>query len=36
MATRLIDGQFQFNGVKATETQALQWPREDVPRSGWR
>jgi hypothetical protein len=28
MATRLIDGQYQFNGVKANETQALQWPRE--------
>lgn len=28
MATRLIDGQYQFNGVKATGTQALQWPRE--------
>jgi hypothetical protein len=27
MATRLIDGQYQFNGVKANETQALQWPR---------
>ena len=29
MATRLIDGQFQFDGVKANEAQALQWPRED-------
>ncbi len=29
MATRLIDGQFQFDGVKASEAQALQWPRED-------
>ena len=29
MATRLIDGQYQFNGVKATDVQALQWPRED-------
>jgi len=27
MATRLIDGQYQFNGVKVSETQALQWPR---------
>lgn len=27
MATRLIDGQYQFNGVKANEPQALQWPR---------
>ena len=30
-ATRLIDAQYQFNGVKANETQALQWPREDCP-----
>ena len=29
MATRLIDGQFQFGGVKANDAQALQWPRED-------
>jgi hypothetical protein len=29
MATRLIDAEFQFNGVKATDAQALQWPRED-------
>src|ERR1041384_6122725 len=27
-ATRLIDAQFQFGGVKAKEAQALQWPRE--------
>jgi len=27
MATRLIDGQYQFNGVKENDTQALQWPR---------
>lgn len=27
MATRLIDGQFQFAGWKASATQALQWPR---------
>src|SRR6478735_3539090 len=27
-ATRLIDAEYQFNGVKAVETQALQWPRE--------
>ena len=26
-ATRLIDSQFQFGGSRATETQALQWPR---------
>jgi hypothetical protein len=29
MATRLIDGQFQFEGVKVSDAQALQWPRED-------
>ena len=29
MATRLIDAEFQFNGVKANDGQALQWPRED-------
>lgn len=29
-ATRLIDGQYQFNGVKANESQALQWPRAGV------
>ncbi|HNT14145.1 MAG TPA: hypothetical protein PKO21_04705 [Verrucomicrobiota bacterium] len=27
MATWLIDGQYQFNGVKADEAQARQWPR---------
>ena len=26
-ATRLIDSQFQFAGSRASETQALQWPR---------
>lgn len=29
MATRLIDSQYQFGGSRASETQALQWPRED-------
>ncbi len=29
MASRLIDGQFQFDGAKANDAQALQWPRED-------
>lgn len=29
MATRLIDAQYQFGGVKVKDTQALQWPRED-------
>jgi hypothetical protein len=28
-ASRLIDGQFQFDGAKAHEAQALQWPREN-------
>lgn len=27
MATRLIDGQYQFAGLKTSSTQALQWPR---------
>ena len=30
-ATRLIDSQFQFNGWKAKDEQALQWPRENCP-----
>lgn len=29
MATRLIDAEYQFNGVRATIAQALQWPRSD-------
>ena len=29
MATRLIDAEFRFQGVKASTTQALQWPREE-------
>ena len=28
MATRLIDAEYRFNGVKANAAQALQWPRE--------
>jgi hypothetical protein len=31
MATRLIDSQFQFNGTRANEDQALQWPRAECP-----
>lgn len=31
MATRLVDSQFQFNGYRAHDTQALQWPRERCP-----
>jgi hypothetical protein len=30
-ATRVIDAQYRFNGVRATTTQALQWPRSDCP-----
>ena len=29
MATRLIDGLFQFHGFKRLSTQALQWPRRE-------
>ena len=28
MATRLIDAEYQFGGVRANDDQALQWPRE--------
>jgi len=31
MATRVLDQQFYWFGWKATTTQALQWPRADVP-----
>ena len=31
MASRVIDAEFQFNGVKASAAQALQWPRSDCP-----
>jgi hypothetical protein len=30
-ATRLIDSQVQFNGWRAHDEQALQWPREGCP-----
>ncbi|MBI5386764.1 MAG: hypothetical protein HZA90_19000 [Verrucomicrobia bacterium] len=30
-ATRLIDAERQFNGVKTTAVQALQWPRSNCP-----
>jgi hypothetical protein len=30
-ATRLIDAERQFKGVKTTDAQALQWPRSDCP-----
>lgn len=38
MATRLIDSQFQFDGGKLNEAQALQWPRDnchDPDADGW-
>src|SRR6266446_217397 len=31
MATRLIDAQFQFNGWRSNDEQALQWPRDHCP-----
>ena len=31
MATRLIDAEYQFNGFRAHDSQALQWPRERCP-----
>jgi len=31
MATRVLDAQFQFRGRKVSESQALQWPRQDCP-----
>jgi hypothetical protein len=31
MATRLLDSQYQFNGFKVYEGQALQWPRMYCP-----
>ena len=38
MATRLIDAQFQFDGGKLNEAQALHWPRDnchDPDADGW-
>lgn len=36
MATRLLDETFDWNGQKASDTQALQWPRLGVTdRGGW-
>ena len=31
MASRLIDAEYQFGGVRAVAAQALQWPRADCP-----
>lgn len=30
MATRLLDAEFSWAGIKATEEQALEWPRYDM------
>jgi hypothetical protein len=30
-ATRLIDAEYQFNGQRAVDSQALQWPRVNCP-----
>ena len=38
MATRVIDAEYQFSGTKASDAQALQWPREgclDPDADGW-
>ena len=34
-ATRTLDSLFQWNGVKATETQSLKWPRSEVEVDGF-
>ena len=31
MASRLIDAEYQFNGVRSVDAQALQWPRVNCP-----
>lgn len=31
MASRLIDAEYQFNGVRATDAQAMAWPRYRCP-----
>ena len=31
MATRLIDAEYQFLGVRSVDSQSLQWPRENCP-----
>ena len=31
MASRLLDAEYQFGGVRTVMTQALQWPRVDCP-----
>lgn len=34
MATRLIDAEYQFNGVRANDAQGLQWPRDGANAEG--
>ena len=31
MATRLLDAEYQFGGLRTLMTQALQWPRQECP-----
>ena len=31
MASRLIDAEYQFNGVRSVDSQAMQWPRVNCP-----
>jgi len=31
MATRLLDAEYQFAGLRTVMTQALQWPRQECP-----
>jgi hypothetical protein len=31
MASRLIDSEYQFNGLRSVDGQALQWPRVNCP-----
>ena len=31
MASRLIDSEYQFNGLRSVDSQALQWPRVNCP-----
>ena len=34
MSTRLLDNHMQFEGIKASQTQALQWPRHGASDQG--
>lgn len=31
MASRVIDAEYQFHGKRVSDSQALQWPRQDCP-----